>query len=673
MATDSNRKTIDGTQITAETIIEHTLEARKEHERWWSKDLGFAEKSFRYQETRQKPDNFPDGIKFYARLNIVKDNIKTIMGIISGAKFNWNVKGSAPGTFDKERVNLHKKTLKWVSDESELIETVLEALKDRAVCGLGHLRQRFDKYAITNANSFGKLIFERLRPDLVKLDPDASKNGGVDGRYKIYDPLIGRDEFEATWGSRFLPNNDKIDVDKIFHQTNHDSSLDFARRNAGFQRTAQQKITVVQYDYWRWVTHPLFHPVTKKEILMDDGKSQVKIPAKEYRVAVMAGSTVLTDYLSELNPKKTFTIHSFGDEKLMNSVYSVGAFLESKPLQDMLNIILSLIINAQARQINSPIAVLAGAVKNLDKMIIDSGGYNFLVYDYPAELRDSGIPLSAAIPKRIEQGNLDSGFFALMQWLMASVERVSPKDVMKGIKPPGVESGVALSLLTSNAMIPATYDISKMKKPLAKLGAAVHETILRNLTDEINIPVEAESMDDENLTINKIVPFEEMDQIITAANEDRAAAKRLDMITATDKETGSKVTLREWYSSIPDPKVFRNKDAFNTKFGNTEFMENDLNFGSFRVSLEIDAEEERLKAERVARSTIIMESMNAVGSPITALEYGMTVAEDPDKKDWIEKTKKESEVWKLGLQAKQLLEEQREQQQQAQQQNSAGS
>lgn len=643
-----------GGKVTFQVLNADVKDARAGHDEYFY-GAGRGNMAYRYQETDQKPENFPDKVKYFAQMNIVKEDIEALNGMLSQSKFSWDVKGRARGSYDKRRVNVHTKVMEWAAKEARVRSATLEALRDFNTCGMAYLNHSFDKYKKTGIDTMGMVAVERRDPANMRLDPQGGKVNGLGGRYLIYDQQITRNQFMARYGNHRLPNGKFLDADKIFKSIKSRGHFDHNIINNSRKSSHDDKLSLIQYDYSRWVQIPLNDPITKEPIMMDDNSRQVMIPSQEFRIAIAAGNEILTDTLSDVSGLGLFSSIIYGNNPWRRGPYSVANFLEIKNIQDLLNIMLSMTINSQARQMNSPILMLAGAAKNLNAMIQSMGGYEVITYDYTQEMMDSGIPLDAAKPSRLEHGNMDQGFFTLMNWILSASDRLRVKDVAKGQASSGVRSGVAINSLQQAALLPQRYTQEKLEEPMQALGAALHHRLRNHLDYEFELPIAKDERGTQGLTVNRVVPFNEIAQWVAEAQEDNERRIDLEMVTIRTKDAET-VTLREWQKTV-DPSVFADENAFKANFEGLEFIENDFTFGSFAVGMTVDTTAQENKAQRTAQGTIMMEAMSNAGAPLTSLEYGLETSEIPDSDEWLEKVKAESEIHQLGLQAKAQMEE----------------
>lgn len=645
---------LETSKVTSEQIIKDVNRARMFHKKWWMGKWGNGEKAYKYYDTDQKPANFPDSVKHYAQLNLWKENVNTDMGILSQIKLKWIASGISKASLNKQRVQGHKALMQWVGNEIGLRLEVDKGFKDFLICGLGYLNTRFNQLKLSTINTMGLPEVKRISPEWMKLDPDGDMKNGLGGRYLFYDPTITRETFQQLWGEHVLPDGEKLNVETIFSQINAQGHFD-QNLNSMKDPFTNQKITPVHYEYYRWVKKKIKNPITDEYIQTDDGKGVLELPIQEYRIAILAGNTILKDYISPLSVLKMFTYLVFAFDKLTTGVYSVSKFKELLPIQDLVNVMISMLVNAQARQMTSPIVMLSAAAKNLDKLIQDVGGYKVLLYDYPDELREAGVPLSAAVPQRLQHGNIDTGFFSVLQWILQNAERVQTSDVIKGRKPTGVESGVAINLLRSSAMLPHQQTVKILTEPINLLGKALYQHVIDNMADqEIEIPHKTEYGEEAGIVFNKELTNEEMNERIAAAKE--TGGKGIESISI--RKGKERIALEEWIGKVGDLTLLESQEKFEKANEDIQFIENDITFGEFDVELKIN-EEDLSKNERLHQSTIIAETMNKVGAPVTALEYIFDAIEDEEKDEWMDKTKKESQIWKLGLQAQAKLEEEK--------------
>lgn len=624
--------------------------------KWWKGNKGYAEKAFEYYETSQLPEHSPDSVRFYAQLNMVKDDHQTFMGIMSSSKVQFDIAGRSRSSKDRRNVMLQKETMDWMARESKLQRWLMSALSDFGLCGMGYIGLGWDPFHITKLGTLGGIELRRYKPGQMNLDSRGDTADGLSGYHMFRDPILTRRQFEELYAPGFKERTGKeLDIDRIFSATNQADHWDYQLQNQKKKRPHEQQITVLEWDYWRRVLRPVADPATGNLITDSSGKV-AHIPVPEYRIALVAGDQVIDDRPSQLSPVKTFSKIVFANNPLYSIPYAVGSFLELRQMQDLVNTMLSMMIDNQARGMNDPLAAIAGTIGQGDNIIKDIGGHKFIFLDFQEEHQAMGLTPKDMFPQRLGFDPQDPGWFRALDWVMAMTQKVTSKDVLKGQQPAGVRSGVALNSLQQAAMQPHYYAKEKLEPPLALLGQAMHELMQRNLTEEVELPISEHSSNVGTITINRSTSLEEMAAILAKANENDSIASDLDMFTirlGDDRIPFPEFLMEkgpEFFLDLDNAKAVQEKEQF-------EIVENDVTAGQYDCQLTMDTLAEQNKAEKMANASIVAEALQAVQAPWTALEFMLEITEDPSRVERLSKAQAESQIWQLGLQEKQRMEE----------------
>jgi len=249
---EKGKKTKGDGLVTFETICEDVKAARKGHTAWW-KGAGSGELSYLYRETSQKPKSFPDGLKVYAQVNIVKEDIESRNGMLAQSKITWDIKGASRGSYDKRRIHIQQSMLEWLQDEIELDSELLDAFDDYNTCGMTFLRPTYDKYKLSKINTLGMIRLNRLPPETQKMDPSGLKCDGLEGRFYVTDIRLTRSQFIDTYKDLIKG----INVDLLFEAPEKQGHYDHGAFTRNKNNPGEDNISVIQYDYLRWVSKSL--------------------------------------------------------------------------------------------------------------------------------------------------------------------------------------------------------------------------------------------------------------------------------------------------------------------------------------------------------------------------------------------------------------------------------
>lgn len=648
-----------------QNVIDMVRYAREEHKKWWLGDLGHAKKAQDYYQTHQKPANFPLETKFYTQLNLVKDNHDAFMGILSSAKWGWSVSGKGSDANDKQRVKNMKRTMEWVGEEADLRMMLGDALNDFGLVGIGHILPFFNKYHITSMNTLGMVELMQRSPEDVKIDPTSRHRMARDARFVFHDPRVTKEALKSEIERiRMIYAIDKkFDIDQIVKDAKTKGNFDY-----DYNRTVKEdrdvRISLITYEYWRWIEKELKDPYSNEPLLGPEG-IPLKVPLRDYRIAVIAGKEIIVDYPNPLAEIDSWNNIIIKNNKLPTSPYAISNFPEIEPVQDTLNVMLSMMINSQAKQINSPLLALAGSLgKSPETVLSDIMNQSVLTWNYPEEFRDAGIPMSEARPRRLEHGQMDQGWFQVIAWLLQMSERVSTRDVVKGRESHGAKSGVAINLLQTAALQPHNFSKEKLSYALATLGRAMYHLIVQNIDYEIEIPINDKSDEDESIILNREVSDEEMQEMAgqIESGELNEDGMKMFSVRVGDRRLSLQDYIKEnELALLLAPEEVEKQGA--------KIIENDITFGDYNVSLVIDTMAEQSRAERVARSEVFMQLMQSIGAPMTAIEYGLDVADDPEKQHYLQKIREEIPVFQMAQQILAMQQQQAEEQQNAQQQS----
>ncbi len=440
------------------------------------------EDAWRYYETDQAPAHLDIGSKFWVTLNRVRDSQNSRMGFLANTPPVWVVKGSTHDRYDRDRAKLIARTLRWQSDEAGLLEEIQRGMFDCYLAGMGGVAASFDPMQITSIDTVGCLKLSWRDPMMFRPDSRARKGHTLDGRHFSYIRKYTRDEFYDEFHNQLDADGKKVDVDKIFKEAKDKDTLDFVL-NADADDGDEKTIHVIQHDYW----------ITREKKLSD----KLTIPWREYRIALVAGKTVLHDAKSPLDSANTWSTILFYNQPLKNLPYSGSDFQSEKQIQDLINTMLSMSINNQARQMNSPILAHKGSMINPDHWKANASKAGaILTWEYTPDMANANIPPGIAKPSRMGPGQESSSWMQTLMWVSSEFQNVSMRDVIRG-ENAGATSGVQLQQLQGVALQPTYFAKQKLLGSLGRLGNSIYTLVKRNVTEEIEIPVDDEGIGDE--------------------------------------------------------------------------------------------------------------------------------------------------------------------------------
>jgi len=631
---------------TIERIKSHVELADKAHSQWWKT----AEQAYKYAETDQKPANFPDKLKVYAQINRVGEAHDVRMGLYSSAKPEFTVQGRGADAQDKGRTRIIQSALNWVQAETGLTEEVLRMLQDFDLPGLGCIRASFDPYRITRMRTLGMAKVERLLPANFRLDPGGVLHTGLDGRFSIYKKPLTLDEFQDEYAGH-EKDGKELDLEEVFDYAMREGGMD-AQQNSGKDKK-DRKITICEYEYYLVKPKHLVHPVTGKEVTAGEGKSEhpIKVPMREYRLKVLAGDTELTDFESETSELNYWRKIFFPNNGRYDSPYSDGAFVRERPVQDLINVMVSMSINGQARNMNGSWKFLKGSILDINRWMKDASEGQPLEFDYTEDMKAAGVPPQLAEPHRDAPGQMDMGWFRMMDWVFNKYENVSIKNVIRGEADPGVKSGYGINLLQNTGMQPNYYSKAKLEAPFKRVGEAIWACIQNKLPDEIELPVKGETGELEGVTINHVMKPMELGELIVKSQQDDpndpdAQTRAVEMLKMISIRNGEDRVSLEQYLKENDAAVTNFIKGQGEK--NVDFVLNDIQYGDFDVSLVIDTLAEQTRAEKMNRVQLFMPMLQQV-SPRIALEYAFKALDEPKAHEILKKVDEEMQAKQQAL------------------------
>lgn len=644
--------------VTLDGLKADVRAGRQGHEAWWKS----TSKAYDYYETEQKPKNFPSKIKVFAQINRIKESQDGRMGIALSSKPDVEVTGSGRDAVDKKRAKIIREVMRWQLRESGFYDAYEPTIFDDNLVGVAWLRDWWDSRAITRLKTFGKLKVENLSPEHVKLDPDGRDKTTLDSQFLFYDRVFTRDQFERIMGNYERPDGKKIDVEAIFHSAKQEGHWD-AAFNSGVKDERRLKASLLHYEYTRVVYVPLPDPETGEPIRVSSGRKEkaVLFPKREKRIVLAAGDEIFEDNVSQISDLDLWTITGFLNDNLRNSPYAIGTFKSERPIQDLLNTILSLIINSQSKQYPRPLLIPDIALDNYEQMVQGlSGEKPIVVWKWKQDMMIEGIDPRALRPEPIDLGSIDLGMFKIFESLFEKYETVGLREVLKGIAPGNVSSGTAISQLQTAGMQPALYQKRKLEGPFQRFGASAWGFIQKNLSDEIELPVEVTSGENQAVKINHVVSPDELIGIAeAAAGGDKEAIERIQSITVRTLKDG-KVDEHITFDDYKQDKGMN----FNTKvlpeyLKDVEFVENDIQFGTWDVAVTLDMTAEQAKSGRMEQAKSFIPLIGQV-APREALRVALDVFEFPNRNEILKNYDEEDQVRQAGMQAiKQAQEAQR--------------
>ncbi len=639
-------------KLSIETFSKWLNLARAAHKKWWEDDMKMK-LGYKYYETLMKPETWPEGVRYYAQLNLFKESADSFMGIVTSSKLAVNVRGRNEGPWDDLRINVIQKAVEAQLDEADVRETLFGSiLLDFYLAGMAYGRPRWKKDKLTKLNHMGGLEFDRMYPGYMKPDPFGQKQDLMGGRYLIYDQIMNADQFELEVAYPLsVALGKQVNVDKIIRSTYDSKHWDSVFANKG-KPLGEQKITVAQVDYYRWVEKTLAPKVS------------IKVP--EYRVALVAGDEIIADDVNPIGHIRTWSSVCFPNNPIHESPYSFGPIKEFGPIQDLINTMISMKINNDARKMNDPIAMLAGTMPS-ENFIKDISGTKFLMLNWDESMASVGITPRDVFPRRIEGSQNDTGWDVFLDWIVRMSERVSSREIVKGRTSSSARSGVAISLLQNAALQPSNYAKEKLSAPLRILGSSIYSLMKDNLTYEMELPLSSVAGQKKSIVINQEIPRDKIPGLFERAKgDDRQAQEDILMLSVTMGD--SRMTVETFLERFGQDAI-SNEETFGRvqdDNGQIRFVKNDIAFGDWEVSLSLDTTAEQIKAERVSQMAFVNEILARMSAPTTALEYTLDTIEHPQKDEIVKKAVDESEIIQLGMQAKAQMEEAQKQQQKEQ-------
>jgi len=593
----------------AEKIRKNWQLAKVIHTKWVEK----IKEAYKYYEGKQAPDLLPSGIKVYAQINRIAETHDVQLGILSTSKPQIQVVGCGEDENDLDRINLIQRLMKWIIEYIALGDELIGVYSDFILCGLGTCRVRYDPFRFSSTN-LGFPVVERIPPFNIILDPQCQKPDGTDARFIIYETSLNKEQFFDQF-SLLFSNNPNLDLERIW---------DSAHKINGIDSTSKDKITVLEYEYVRIVNKELINPVTSEPVIKDGKK--IVLPVKEYRVAIYAGDTILSDTVSELNNLQMWRKVLFPNfHSTEYAPYSIGYFEREKPIQDLINVLLSLTINQQAKNLTGPWQFLKGSVDDPYKWVDDADNGRPLVFDYTEDMQAMGIPPQLAVPQKMIPPSVDYSVFRILDWLFNVYETVSVKDVIRGEAPRNIRSGYGIRLLQTFGMQPNYLLKARITKPLSYVGKALWEIVRNKLAYNVEIPISLTSQEYSNTIINRIVLPEEIKEYVQQEN-----VEKLKMISVRFKD--KKISFKKFVEQYSDlfASIIENGNALK----DIDFIENDIQFGNYEVSIVIDPLEEQNREDRINRIQIFMPLMARL-NPVVALKWGLKAMGEPQTDELI--------------------------------------
>ena len=572
------------------------------------------------------------GSDFWVQINRVGPAHLTRMGILTASPPTWSVTGQGSDSSDRERIKLIRYVMAWMAKESNLFHELLWVLKDYDTCGMGWLRLRWDKFKRTRNKTIGMTWPERLNP--LQCYPDDRARGPhvLDGRYCAYVTRMLKEEFREKWGQRVLPDGTvkKVNVDRIFRDIEDSNHIDF-KLNAG-RNDSQKEITLIQYDYFRMI---------EKESDIVPG---LRIPTKEYRVALVAGNEILVDYESDISDLELWTMILFAGEPMLNLPYSSSGFPAVKALQDLYNTMLSMTINNQARQMNSPLEFYEGSLIN-ENMWKTSGSKAgaMLKWKYTQEMLAAAIPPEVARPRRMPPGQLGSDWLHVLASVDGLFDKVATKSIVQGENQPGVTSGKHAALLQAQGLQPSYYQKQQLEAPLERVGNVYYCHAKTYITDEMELPVDDEGSGvEKGIKINHILGDAEIIKIAEAVKSgDLSVGEQLKMVSVRIGD--ERLSLEEWVQKGGNIEQLL---GLESREEGPQLVENDITFGSFNVTLSIDPSAENTKIQKREQWGALSQIILSMGAKKTAVKYLMEAMEIPNRNEIMTELEEE-----LGQQA----------------------
>jgi len=643
-----NQEDLKG-KIKIDKIGEDVAADRKAHKNWYTGKQGYAKSAYEYYETNQVPSNFPSKLKVYSQINRVKESQDTRMGILLSSDPEWIVTGRGKDFKDRERAKIVKATMNWVGEESKLFEILNRVLFDYTLPGMGHVRPKWNQYTITKMDTMGMVELDWLPISSVKADADGRLSDWSDCRRVFFEKFCSKKQFMDSFGFYLESKGIKFDIDKIFDAVNQKSHWDYSL-NRSIKNADERIASILDYQYWRVKPVKIHHPQTN-EVITDDKGNDILIPKKEFRIALVAGDDIFEDYVSPFSDLGFWTIITFYNAPIHNLPYSQSDFMAEREIQDLLNTLTSLTINAQVTALKSPWMAYKSSIDKPEMWKEDSDAD---VLEWDAENIPAHMNPEYARPMRAPYGQIDPNMMKIIQMLYQMFEHVSVREVLKGQEPKGAKSGVAINLLQQTGLLPSNYHRHKLSYPLERLGMGMWELVRKNMTDEVELPVKNESGEPDGIKINEVITpqkMHEMVQKIQAGGENaRKLIETLKMITIRDGD--ERLTVDEWAegrgninelvkAESEEKGRTRTDEEKANKKEPVQYVANDLSFGNFNVKLDIDPMAEQTRIERMQRVETVAPMIQGVGAVMTAIEWVLKVADDPDKDEIMRKIKEE--------------------------------
>lgn len=634
--------------ITKEKALSWLKKADEYHAEWWK----LAGLSYKYLETEQRPANFPSEQKVFAQINRVAESWESRMGILTNSKLSLGVRGFGEDSNDRERVNMIKTVGEHIVYESNLEKILQLSVGNFVISGLGYVRTSWDPFKRSNIGNMGMVKLESISPQNIRLDWSGSDPNQEDARFIIFKQRMNMYEFmeafEYAFQDKSVADLTKLFDDAVMKKSGIDYDLNTGRQ------VDEKEITVSEIEYWRIVTYGMTNPSTGEPAKFKNGK-EIIIKEREYRIAILAGGSIIADIVSPVSRIGSWTKTVFAYMKRFMSPYSDSTFKREKPIQDLFNTMVSLAVNNEARQLASPFLALKGTIENPEQWKQDIAEGGIVEWDYNSQMQASGLSPDTVKPTRLAPPQTAYAYYNLMDKVDGYWEYVSQKNAVQGSEPRQLRSGYALSLLQNAGMQPTIFLKRKVENPLQVLGNVMWNFAAPNIPDEFEIPIQYASGDSTTTIVNHIMDPSDMGTILEAVNSgDVLAIHRMKMLSIREgkerislevflKDDDNLQLIQAWASGAPVEKAMEN----------IEIVENDLTFGNYSFDLKLDANFEQTKIERIARSQIFMDLMTRAGAPMTALEYGLEITEDPNKQLLLDKVKREIAATEQKLMAQQ--------------------
>lgn len=599
-------------KLTGKKLFDAFDEDDKVHQLWETETQPTL--AYRYFATNQLPSKAEQdevGLgNFWVQINRIREAHKTRMGILTNSPIKWTVTGRGSDSSDRLRVNMVLNAMRWMGSESGLFPELLRTLDDFSLIGMAWLRVRFDRYFRTMMDTIGMTVPERLDPRLCYADGAARKASLLDGNRSSYINRVTKERFRYQWGERYLADGKKLDIDKIFRDIQDSKHPDFKLNDGRPER--EKEITIVEMEYRR--------TIYKRQEL---GDGDLIVPVPEYRLALGAGYEKIQDEVSPINDLEMYQKIVFQNDPMADLPYSSSDFQAEKELQDLLNIMASMTIDNQARQMNSPWLVYDGSIVSEKYWKTNSSrSAAILKWKYTDDMLASGVPLDAARPSRLHPGQVGGDWLAMQEYVARSFDRVSIDPVARGENPRGVTSGKQAEILSENAQQPTFYVKQKLEAPLRRVGQIFYHHAKKHFLDEMELPVEEESIGAESgIVVNRTIDLEErllLEKGLAEFGEKFIEQPEIRMISV--RRGAERLSLVDWLNSGGKPVDM-----------SVQLVENDLTFGNFNVGLTIDPKAEVSKQlQREQAQTLASVIMN-IGAPRTGLKHLLEANDTPGR------------------------------------------